>query len=249
MTSSAGWRGEGLRVTLFTNEPLHENAWREPTGGEPEASNRNPRAGIAVEYGPYEDVWLTLQSAPERLDLSLTATPTETMLGEPTTWPPHIGALDIRLAQIRALAMRLCSRFVAIARLALGAAFLHKVNDYPAGVEWLQPYLPNVRLDREGYDLLYRVNRQRRFDLGKAEAPLLIHRVMTFSMVNVVTMMVDTQLAASANKSASHHACRLEIDLSTDQNRGVDLPRELCEVLLANFGDMASEIATKGDVP
>jgi hypothetical protein len=194
--------------------------------------------GTATEVGPLAGMTFTLQSSPGRMDLALTPAVAEAS-GE-ATWPLHIGSLEPSLCSLAELALQLRRRFECVTRVALGAVLLHPVEDNREGAAWLQRYVPDVRLAPDGYDFLYRINRQTTVGMG-ASSPLLVHRVMTFGIVSIVSSVLIE------GRTALRHACRLEIDLSTDARRDESLPADTCSRVYEELRNMAADIADQGD--
>jgi hypothetical protein len=233
------WLVDSVAITLFTMERFPANAWGELVGGNPVTSTRMPAIGTVEEEGSFDDAWLTLGGGSGHLALRLGPVPAERR-GPSREWPVHIGALPDRAEQLVGFALKVLDGLEYVSRVGLGCALFNPVESARAGNEWIQRYVPAVKLDAESVDFLYRINRQRPFTFG-AES-ILVHRLATFAVTPVATLLDPT------GPTHVYTACRLDLDINTVQ--GQSLPRALpYDVMLRRFAEWALEIAAKGDVP
>lgn len=249
------WEAENLRLTFFLGAPVLDasdgaKAWRKITGIDPERSIRDSRNLRAEESGVWNETWLTVQHLPGRVDVLMTPLPDE-MLQEIPEGPRTIGRLDARRAALKEALDKLVDGWSSpITRVAFGTVLLLTVADRTDGYKRLGAYMKSVQVDPSSSDFMYQINRPRDVKLG--DERIAINRLSKWS----VALLARTQLVLQGNTfvvsgapAPIAHACRLELDISTDAQRSALLPNEKLGELFAQLVNLGAEIAEVGDLP
>ena len=251
------WEPELLRLTGFTTGEVDGESWWPEVAATPiEEETKNLREGTYQASGPLtgddgsENV-LTLRLTQGRVD----------WLQKPREEPENplwrtMGSLESALPAFIALMQPWLSRVDAdFSRLALGVIARRTVESRESGYRILSQYLP-FDLPASATDLMYRINRPRASRaLGDST---LVNRLQTWSVVALKLVRVTIAIrpnvteqpaADVASPSSLEHACRLELDISTAAEREGLLPRGRRTDVLAEFAELALEIANQGDIP
>jgi len=244
--ATPAWQAESLRLTglLPNTEPDTMALWKGVVGEDPDAFST--RRGFEQKAeGPIEDKLLTLAVRPQRIDWSLSPIVQEEL---PSSFPslgPFQGGLEsIRTVAERWTSLEMCPSFQ---RIAMGAVLLFPVTDRVAGYRVVQDLLPAVRLEPENsFDFSYQINRPRPVDLWGQTI-----RVNRLSKWSVAKFQVSRILLGSPRTVSGEpqFACRLELDISTDQDFQGELTRQQMRTLFNQFAEFAIEISKQGDRP
>lgn len=246
------WQVESLRLTVFPLpvSPLSDPGWWNMLTGEvPHTETARAREGITVKAGLFTDSWLTNQVLPNRIDWLLTISPEAP---PPENLIPTIGAFTDKLQvflqlMFKWLELDSCPE---IQRVAFGAVLHLPAIDKEAAYRQLISYLPSVRIDPvNSRDFFYQINRPRAL---KSHPDIIINRlskwaVAVFSMLDV-NLSLNTAPTTVNKRIVGNHTCRLELDLSTDANRRIALPRSELVEILQELGDNTNNIVEQGDV-
>ncbi len=243
------WQPMNLQAIAFPNVPAssyQQEWWQDLAGSQPEESVRKRQE--RTDQGSYQGHSLTLSADLLRFVWNLAPlTPPEKLLEDPTpTLGPFTKALESFLG--------LMSRWVGlpnlpgIKRLALAARLIQKVADRESGYRLLGLYLPDVRLDPESTDFVYRINRKRP---SRSEIPgMFINRLMTWQVLKVQTQMRGNLVGTVEmieSPVTEIALCCLDIDMNTIHEFSGEIPPSSLSVLFGELSDLAVEIATKGD--
>lgn len=246
----ATWEVETLRLTAFPTPAAPAegyNWWTELIGEPPEITTNRPRESARREEGPFCGGRLINEVRPVRIDWLL-APSQET--GTVAETPPSVGRLTESLEPFSQVMNRWLSSGTCptLARLAFGAVLFFPVESRVAGYQQLAAYLPFVQLDPfNSSDFLYQINRPR-----TAESGLTLNRLSRWS----VAVRRELGIAILGPSQPPHtvmageaHACRLQLDVNTDQRRSDPLPHDSLVQLLEELVRLAKEIVSKGDIP
>lgn len=246
------WQAESLRLTVFAfpASPLSDPGWWNMLTGEgPQTQTTRAREGTTVKAGPFADSWLTNVVLPNRIDWLLTMSPEAP---PPENLIPTIGTFTDKLRvfiqlMFNWIKLDSCPE---IQRIALGAVLYLPATDKETAYRQLIPYLPYVRIDPvNSRDLFYQINRP---VVSKSYPDIFINRlskwaVSVFGIVNI-QLGSETTPAIVGKKIVGNHCCRLELDLSTNANRTMALPRKELAETLQELVHHANTIVDQGDV-
>lgn len=248
------WEVETLRLTAFPvpASPARDHSWwSELIGEPPEIVSNRPREGAKTEEGAFSTGRLINVVLPVRIDWLLVPSKEP---GSTAEYSPSVGRLSELLepfAQLmgRWLGLETCPTLV---RLALGAVVSHPAESRVAGYRQLAAYLPYVRLDPDNSsDFFYQINRPRIAQSGVTG--LTLNRLSAWSVSFRQEMGIGIMLGSSQLPHAvvgrQAYACRLQLDINTDQNRSEPLPRDSLGQLLEQLTGLAKEIVGGGDMP
>lgn len=245
------WDTESLRLTLLFHSPgqgTGDLSWSAVAGGEPERVQRDQRSGVREEQGPWKGAWLHVVQQPGRLDIVVMPVPPEfeeRQAGEVR----HIGRFDDRRALVGELVEKVATRrHPPVGRLAFGAVLVRHVEGQGAGYSHLKHYLSWLDLDEAASDFLYQVNRPRQLRIGDQD--FSVNRLSKWSVAQLARAQILFQGAAVVVNGPPvpvAHACRLELDVSTEAIRAVPIPVPLFAPAFSQFEALAAEIAERGD--
>jgi len=239
---------ETLRVTAFLapSTQVSEPAWwADLVGTQPETRNSRPGRGEFQDAGPLGDGTLVLSVQPGRVDWLLTP---RQEAGAPSEikWT---GRFPDALEVFDPLIRRWLANCPPLIRLAFGAVVFEQVSDIVAGYRRLAEYLPGIQIDPEGSsDFFYQINRPRNSTLVDT---LRINRLSKWSVTQFLPfrLMVAPHLIQSLPIGSGELACRIELDISTTAEFVGELPRAKLPQLFEELKNLATEVATRGDIP
>ncbi len=248
----AAWDTESLRLTAFPipTSPIEDVGWWESLMGEPpEVEAVRPREGGKRTEGAFEQGKLVIQTSPARIDLQMIPS-----LGEGA---PSAGFLTIgNFEQILERFTEVINRWLNldscpdIQRIAFGAVLLSPVDSRVSGYRQLEAYLPSLTIDLEhSADLFYQINRPR--DSATGIPNLKINRLSKWSVAQISTggLVIQPTRILYHDMRQGPLACRLELDVSTDAERGEPLPREVVPNVWQELLNLGREIVVDGDQP
>lgn len=247
----ARWEARVLRFTLFTSEPVQaapDDWWQRVTGELPVETVGNPREGTRQVSGPALGGQLTVATQPQRIDWILSpnvAVEEGAPLGRMFD---RIGLLTSVLPQFLEVLRGWIPQAPPSSRLAFAPLLEFPVEDRVRGYYELGPFLPAVQIDPEGTaDLLYQINRPRPSRTGVPD--LLINRLSKWAVA--VFGVTGIALGGGPQQSVDMtvgHACRLEMDLNTAPQQGLEFSPEQALDLLEELVELGNEIAERGDI-
>ena len=245
------WDLESLRLTAFsiTVSQVDDTGWWESLmGGSPEVEVVRRRESGKTTEGAFGEGRLVIQTSPGRIDFHAIPSPQQ----EAASGFLNIGKFEHALGGFsdlvnRWLALGSCPD---IQRIAFGVVLLSSVDSKVSGYRQLAAYLPSVSIDAEhSTDLLYQINRPRESTTGIPA--LKINRLSKWSVAQMLGagLIVEPTRILHRSMSPGSRACRLELDISTDEERREPLPREAHPSIFKELTDLGSEIVIAGDIP
>jgi hypothetical protein len=240
---------ESLRFTVFlpANQRVgNQSWWTELVGVEPESRNSRPNIGQLLEAGPVRAYGLVLAINPGRVDWILTPKQEEGVPPE-SRWA---GPLDETLPFFVELMTQWFAFCPPVVRLALGAVLHEPMRDRQEAYSRLAQYLPTVQIDPEGSsEFFYQVNRPRK---SKTIEGMRINRLSKWSAALTVPVRFSISLGQTQGQMEKvgdgEQTCRIELDISTDQESTEKLSPPILPALLMEFMDLAKEIVADGDI-
>jgi len=236
------WSVQMLRITSFVqfNERAkEEHWWRETFGQEPETVTSKPKEGTIQQDGPFEGGVLRLVIQPGRADWLWVADissydPTARRIpsvGDPEgAWVTLTKTLDawFRIAPPPT-------------RLAVGYVLDQVTDNRDDSYRVLQAYLPTVRLSpASSRDFVYQINRPIR---SRALEGYSINRLGKW-----MGMLVNLLAVTSGQPQTKEVTIvRLELDVNTDLDAAIPIPKEKVLPALGELAAEAMRIASKGD--
>jgi hypothetical protein len=249
----SAWQAESLRLTAFPAgiaTPQQLAAWKgwDATLGSPPANSASRERGQQIlEDGEFGGGWLSLARQTVRVDWVLQA---KAMPDQSTETFPSVGAFIEVLPPFRDAMARWLAGAPPLNRLAFGAVLNLPVDSRETGYRIISPLLP-LRLDvANSRDFLYQINRPRLSSTAGVER-LEINRLSRWmvSLLARANLRISDAQVQVFGKEAVTSACRVELDINSSGERLEALPGGAYDGLLRELVDMASEIASKGDVP
>lgn len=230
-------------------EPV-EALWTALVGSSPERIDQRPKEGITNVEGPFEGARLTLTRSPMRSDWIWIV---ESDLTAPRIEIPSIGEFEKVDKTFLTLANQWLSRDQSLTRLAFGCILVLPVAGKEEGYKRLGNFLPQLAIDPVGSsDLVYQINRPR---TSRVIDGLRVNRLSRWSVAISQAMSLQFSLSTGAAEAVGGptgpglSACRLQLDINSDQTQTVPLRSDMLVPLLNEFVELAREIATGGDMP
>lgn len=242
------WRAESLRLTAFTLDPMvgEQRWWEDLVKEQPEVKVVKPKEGEERVSGPYNNAELSLSVVPGRIDWLLSPSKAAQ---ESAAGVADIGSFREALETFMGGMQQWLASAPSIARLAFGAVLLQPVDDRVAGYRVMQRYMSALRLDADNSsDFVYQINRPRPTKTGINGA---INRLSKWSVISAKKFGLQLALEGQQPVFATSPiftACRAELDINTSPAIEKIAQEQLIPVFF-ELTDLASEIATKGDVP
>lgn len=240
------WKVQTLRLTVFPSGSTvisEVNWWESLLGQPPDSQTSKPKTGLFSQEGVFESGKLTLNVQPGRIDWLWTTNESQ------EEQIPILGPLSTTLDNFSAIMTQWLEKMCPpVRRLAIGGILLDPVENKQIGYKHLTEYLPYVKLDPErSFDFTYRINRPRNSTVMK---DLTINRLTNW----LVAMWKVNQMALAPDQlqyipGPEFHACRLDLDMSTQTDYLESLPQESLVNLFRELISLGTEIATRGDIP
>ncbi|MGE1089837.1 hypothetical protein [Pseudomonas zeae] len=204
MTYAHSWSTESLRFSLLGVPDGTRVSWQSLVGKEPESVTNRPSQQLSIEEGPFEGGRLVVTTQPGRVDISLTATPTDPMVH------PSLGDFEqaSRLFEQRINNMKLPS----VSRLAMGATLHIPLNSAEESSKVIKELIPGFSIDEGVTDITLQMNRSKK--LPKISG-VVLNRLTKWSQLVTQTVHYQNheQLA-----SKQGYLIQLELDLNTHPN-------------------------------
>jgi hypothetical protein len=246
------WRVQQLRITLFSPviPPRLDGLWKSILTEEPPRSTRTPEG--MEESGPVPNnessEWLVTRSSAGRVDLVLAPPPEEQLgFGSPLLLLEPLPTYHERIADFGEKLLAAIGS--APVRLALGAVLMDPADSKTDGYSKMAKLLTgSVSLDPASSDFQYQINRVRTRSFQGED--VLLNRLTKWSVAYVqhVQVVIAPGVPAVTQAASALHACRLELDLSTDAARA-SLPQAQHLEILKSLFTFGVEIAANGDIP
>jgi hypothetical protein len=239
---------ESMRFTAFT-EPsaaFDHSAWLPNlTGAQPDERNAKPGRGEFQESGSFEGQALILAIQPGRIDWYLTPPAMAEAPGDIRSAGPFPDAFTLFLGPM----LRWLPTAPPLVRLAFGAVVLIPVESKEEGYRRVSALLDTVRIDPVGSeDFLYQINRPRR---SVSVEGIRVNRLSKWSVALFQRLRFGIPPVSGSTISYTGervHACRIEVDLSTQGDHPGILPGQHLGDFLRELVNLGSEIVTRGDI-
>ena len=244
------WETENLRLTAFVrgqDDMRGRVSWAKFMGSEPEISQSRPHQGTLLEAGPYSDGWLTLEVTLDRVHWQFAVRRDETV---PFAGLPILGPFDQTRTSFQTLMCRWLKTCPRLDRLAFGAILLSPVDTRVKGYRRLSKFLPGIKIDpKHSTDFSYQINRRRTSKSGMEG--LEINRLTRWSVASTSTVLLEMspQSSKAYENGKTAYACRLALDINTDQEFRSGLHKTKLLNLFRELVEIGTEISTKGDIP
>lgn len=245
------WKVETLRLTAFHHLGTQgsDNDWWETTvGAQPESKTMKPRDGGYEVTGPFSNGILMLKADILRFDWLYSAA---INVERPIAMLPSLGAFPEACDTFVTLVKKWLPIAPDLRRIAFGAVVLQDVTDRVAGYELADRYLHAVDIDPEGSsEFSYSINRARtvsEFD------ELRINRLSRWSVARfqpMTAMVVGGQQGPQTSTvfGDAVNAVRVELDINTDADRTIPLPKQHFTSMFVRLVQFGTEILEKGDI-
>ncbi len=246
------WQVDRVRFTAFTlqSSPVADfNWWTLLTGEIPKTKTQRPRDGIIIEDGSISNGKLVVQSTPMRIDILIVPDEEKEPKGD---FSQVIGNFTDSLDSFNELLLKWFSLETCppLQRMAFGALLNLPVSDKESGYRQLSAYLPSVNIDAQNSsDFLYQINRPRLS--SSSLRTLKINRLYKWSVAQIgkLDVILSDQPRVHFNPSFEPFNCRLELDISTQQDWNQQLPANVLPEIFSELSKIAKEIVENGDTP
>lgn len=246
------WSAESLRLTIFPSKigSVENVGWLQNLIGQPpEVEVKHPREGGIRTEATFKTGRLIMQTTPIRIDLNLIPSPEQL----PTTKGfLTLGSFTEIFESFQEVIMKWLNldSFPQIRRIAFGTVLLASVDSRAAGYRQLAVYLPSVNIDPDhSTDLLYQINRVR--DSTSGVENLKINRLSKWSvaMLSGAGLVIEPPQMSLVEAPQKYFACRLELDINTDAEQRIALPRNMIPIIASELISLGKEIIIEGDIP
>lgn len=244
------WEVESLRLTaLFPSGdlPNARELWTRVAAEEPEMSSEH-KSGQTGAEGSFRNQKLSLTMPPGRVDWVYSLSPAETA--------ERAIATACRLSDVEDIINQIVSKWTgsedcpSFQRIALGLVLLCPTDSKESGYREIAEYLPAVDIDPDNSsDFSYQINRPRPCESLGA---LSINRLSKWSVAVFQTTTLALDRSGARSQGLPSHrtcACRLELDINTDNDfTGVLEPKQI-EAIFGVLHKLAVELSQDGDRP
>jgi hypothetical protein len=213
----------------------------------PEEKHVKSKGLSQIERGAFHQGKLELSSSAARVDWTYTAQVSGENELDFSAGIPTLGNFEASLVDFKALADRWLKEMCPpIVRIAFGAVLLQPVESHEHGYESLKSYLPGLGIDPKGScDFFYQINRPRTSKSGISD--LRINRLSKWAVMGIQAHLFTAGKSVTTDMGSL--ATRLELDISTHQSFGGELPADKILFLFDELVSLGGEIASLGDVP
>ncbi len=243
---------EALRLTAFlgVSPPKEPTWWSDLTGSQPETRISKPQVGLFQDTGTFEGRTFVLSVQPGRVDWFFNPGPSQLEGSEFSSIGEVTSVLNIFIPQM----LRWLEMAPPITRLAYGVTLLEPVEDTSAGYNRLAELLPAVHIDpKASSDFLYQINRPRKSALDIEN--LSVYRLSAWSVVSLRRFSISFAVGSPpvipvepSQVGETTTAVRIALDISTTPNFRGELPHGRLGEIFQELIDLATELATRGDV-
>jgi hypothetical protein len=247
----SNWVVESHRLTLFRFPGTSfdvEGVWRAMAGREPDELTKKAATGKVSASGVLAGGRLIVQHDPLRVDVVYFAAQAEDEIGSRF---PELGPVGEQTEMFVNLTTNFLRDAPEALRLAYGLVLGEQATSKMDAYLKLGKRLPTVRLDAENStDFSYQINRPRS---SKVLPGLSINRLSQWACNQLVHQMIAVQNGSRLEvlrppEAQTAYRCRLELDLSTSQDRREALPSDRVPNLFMELVELAREISEMGDV-
>lgn len=233
------WQVESLRCSFFIDADARKGwsgIWKMIVGSEPESTTEKAGGLHRIEEGIWNGHVLTINTLPDRFDLTWHASPGEFEFGKLGFLSMVLNLFDTSVVE-NFKKDQLCS----VRRFGFAITLLQKVKNRHEGYALLSKYLPAVTIDPNSYDFFYQVNRRIPSSIDKK---ILLNRLNKWAVV--VAQFVSLG-SGKPNVASSLYALRLELDVNNAEETLFDSNNLLTIPLIKNIVENAKLITEKGD--
>ena len=235
------WKVGDLRLSVFHSSPSsrREGLWKALMGNDPSNTARNQADGTIAEHGNVHGNVLRLIVRPEKHDWNVQPDAARAEDGPPTLVSPY-DTLDLLQ---RALAVSV-AEVLNVQRLAFGATLIQRGSSLDDALKVIAKHLPGAQPDR---DFVYRINRRRR---SKNATHVEINRLATWGLGEFLgaSVVMGPSVPLQLNPLAPAYLATLQLDINSVPGTSAVSSRTM-PALFTELCSLASEIASKGDIP
>lgn len=234
------WQVAGCRLTVFVapDTVVPATLWRDTVGEDPETTTTQRSAGVRVEKGSFGNGNLTLTVQPMRIDWGYDPLPAL------STSVDVLGDFPAAADPLLIFAKRWVRDgwYPITTRIALGLVLISPTTDRKTGYEELSRFVDGVPSAVDATDFLYQVNRPRPSSAGLAG--LRVNRLAKWAVAGL--RLVALAGGPQNSMSAESYNVHLELDINTNPDYGVQIPRESVELVIDDLFAAAREVAEQG---
>jgi hypothetical protein len=249
IVSEIEWQVEQFRCTAFLRPQtslIAADVFRTIADAEPTQLSENRQQATSSSSGNVGSAKLNVIQFPGRVDILLQAS--DEIAASPE--PNRIGEYHEMETVFQEKLMKWLNTNPGLQRLALGVIVLFEVPDRITGYVRLQKLLPAVTLDPDhSSDFSYHINRPRLVNVAE-NFRIKVNRLSRWGVVASIFQTIAVargQTAVATNPVLVRRLCRVELDISSDQEIS-ELPPEHVTTLWNRFFVLADEIVSEGDI-
>lgn len=239
--SLLNWKAEGMRFTLFTNNPSvdHDDWWTYFTGLTPESKINKPATSEHLHNGQFAQGALDLRILPDRIDWIYSPLPT------PVPNIPSVGVFNEQLVVFTdGLIKWLNSHDAIYSRVAFSTTILKNTEDRLSGYKELNDLLPFMPLSTGTWkDFFMQFNKPVILSSSQFER-MELNRLINYSIAHLQMMTFNNAVFTPTQKNY----VRVEFDINTPAEIIFDFNKKNIEPLVTYLTDivdvarMASEV-------
>ncbi|MFI8430962.1 hypothetical protein ACIGEI_24955 [Pseudomonas sp. NPDC078863] len=229
MTQTYSWHTESVRFSLLGVTEGAKVSWHSITGKEAESMTNRPAQQLVIEEGPFEDGRLVVTSQPGRIDITLSAMPSDPFS------PPSLGVFD---EVTQSFERRLSGvKMPGVARLAFGAT----LSTFPGSLEnsnkLFKVLVPQIQIDPSVSDLMLQFNRPKK--LPKVSG-VVMNRLTKWAQLVSQTIQYHNNVALNP---INKHVIQLELDLNSHPESKLPSPSAYGPLIAAFFTEARGLVA------
>lgn len=228
MTRTHAWLTESIRFSFLGVAEGTKISWHAFTGKEPESLTNRPAQQLVIEEGPFLSGRLVITSQPGRVDITLSAMPTDPNVN------PSLGDLDSNLQEFSERLMQV--KLPAAARVAFGAVLNIFSSSKEESGAVMRELIPSFKIDASATDISLQFNVPKK--LPKVSG-ITLNRLTKYSQ-----LMSQVVIYGSAGPSTKlDHVLQLELDINTHPEYRIPGSSIYSGLIPAIFSEAASFVS------
>ncbi|MFV0929354.1 hypothetical protein [Pseudomonas jessenii] len=229
MTQTNAWLTESIRFSLLGVPEGAKVSWQSIMGKDAESMTNRPAQQLVIEEGPCDNGRLVVTAQPGRIDITMTAMPTD-----PVNHPSLGSFEDVSSVFERRMAS---IKLPTAARLAFGAVLNTFPGDSDKSKKLFKTLVPQFSIDSEVDDIMLQFNRPKK--LPKVSG-IVLNRLTKWSQLALQTIQYQNNQALNA---ASTPLIQLELDFNSHQESKLPNSSAYGSLIAAMFSEARSVVS------
>lgn len=248
------WLAQTLRLTTYQLDPgpieNQSSIWSQITGESPEEEQNRPKEGRFIQRGRVDGWTLDINGIPGRVDLLLNYGD-QNMEEDQTVTIFRAGGYQEGIQVFRKIVEKWFEVGPPTNRIAFGAVLVQPVNEFHAGFELIDTYLPRIKdmYTEDSTDFLFQINRPR---ASKTIPGLKINRLSKWNVLRMglatLRVGIEEQPVTSVTPDAEGFAVRLELDINTAGGLRDEISKNNRMDVFSEMVELGQEISEHGDI-